>query len=208
MNPTTTCTGAVPVPMLLFPDSGSWLSSRTIVPDGAHLTRILEQPPVFISACGAAYERDELISHRVGVVVSLTPQIFETVDHCNPDAAGIERYRVLSRSPFIGAVYSELGVHRYLLPLKNDGSASPDEIIAAYTLVKQLCKQSSGGGILVHCQSGNSQSVGVVGALIAKAKQWSLERAVREVARFRAVSLDEGFARGIAVAIGVPFEEK
>lgn len=205
MNPSTV-PKATSAPELVLPVVDTWRASHAIEPKGPHLTRILEQPPLFISSCGAAYERDVIKSHQIRVIVSLTPQIFENVVYPTSEAADIERYRVLSRSPSIGAAYSELGVHRYLLHLKDDGSASPGEILAAYTLVKELCKQSRQGGILVHCRSGNSQSVGVVGALIAKAKQWSLERAVREIGRFRSVSLDEQFARGIAAAIRVPFE--
>jgi hypothetical protein len=205
MNPIAVST-ATSTARLVLPALDAWRSSHAIEPEGPHLTRILEQPQLFISSCGAAYDGELLRSHRIVTVVSLTPQVFENIVYPTPQAADIERYRVHSQSPSIGAVYRDLGVHRYLLSLKDDGSASPEEIVASYTLVKQICKQSTGGGILVHCRTGNSQSVGVVGALIAKTKRWSLEQAVREVARYRSVSLDERFAKGLAEAIGVPYE--
>jgi hypothetical protein len=147
-----------------------------------------------------------LRAHDIGIVVSLAPQVFESVCHLAPEATNNERYRVLSKSPAIGAVYEELGVRRYLLPIKDDGSAPLDDLRAAYNLLKQLCKDNGETGILVHCQAGISRSVAVVGALIAKSKHWSLERAVQEIAQFRTVSLREEFARGVASAVGVPFE--
>jgi hypothetical protein len=142
-----------------------WLTSFELTKEGLYLSSVLETPRLFISDVASAGARELLANHQIGAILSLVPQPFERMTLSDPKSESIDRYRVTDSTH---GPYKNPNLARYFICLRNDGTNTLQQLIAAFELLEDICRVHPETGILVHCQAGLSRSVSLVAALVVK----------------------------------------
>ena len=186
-----------------LPPVREWLTTLELAKEGLYLSSILETPRLFISDVASAGAGALLAENRIGAILSLVPQPFERMIPSEIDSSSLERYRVLRSTH---APYNNPNIARYFISLRDDGTNSPEQLVAAFELLEEICRAHSENGILVHCQAGISRSVSLVACLVAKSLKCSFEEGVRAVAKHRHVGIHEDFARTLTRALGIELD--
>ena len=186
-----------------LPPAREWLTTLELGREGLYLSPILDTPRLFISDVASAGAKPLLHENNIGAILSLVPQPFERMTFSSSPDASIERYRVTQSSH---APYNDPNVARYYISLRDDGTNTPEQLVAAFELLGDICRTHSETGILVHCQAGISRSVSLVAALVAKSLKCSFEAAVAAVAKHRHVGIHEDFATSLTQALGIPLD--
>jgi hypothetical protein len=186
-----------------LPPLREWLTTFELAKEGLYLNQILEQPRLFISDVASAGASVLLSENKIGAILSLVPQPFERMTLAGTAATSLERYRVTQSTH---APYNDPSIARYYISLRDDGTNTPEQLIAAFELLEDVCRSHSESGILVHCQAGISRSVSLVAALVSKSLKCSFEEGVRAVAKHRHVGVHEDFATSLTQALGIPLD--
>jgi protein-tyrosine phosphatase len=121
------------------------------------------------------------------------------------EGASINRYRVTDTTH---GPYKNSNLARYFISLRDDGTNTPQQLLAAFELLEDICRTHAKTGILVHCQApGLSRSVSLVAALVAKSLKCSFEEAVRSLALHRHVGIHEDLALTLTHATGIQLDK-
>jgi len=188
-----------------LPPVRAWLATLELAKEGLYLSPILEIPRLFISDVASAGSSALLSQNKIGAILSLVPQPFERMILSEIQSSSLERYRVLRSTH---GPYNDPNVARYYISLRDDGSNTPQQLIAAFELLEDICRAHPEKGILVHCQAGISRSVSLVAALIAKSMKCSFEEGVRAVTKNRHVGISEDFAESLTKALGIQLDTR
>ena len=159
-----------------LPPAREWLTTLELGKDGLYLSSILETPRLFISDVASAGSRELLSQNKIGAILSLVPQPFERMIPSEVHSSSLERHRVLRSTH---APYNDPNITRYYISLRDDGTNTSEQLVAAFELLEDICRAHPERGILVHCQAGISRSVSLVAALVAKSMKCSFEEAVQ-----------------------------
>ena len=186
-----------------LPPVREWLATLELAKEGLYLSPILETPRLFISDVASAGASALLSQYKIGAILSLVPQPFERMIPSEVHTSPLERYRVLRSTH---APYNDPNITRYYISLRDDGTNTSEQLVAAFELLEDICRAHPEKGILVHCQAGISRSVSLVAALIAKSMKCSFEEGVRAVAKNRHVGISEDFAESLTKALGIPLD--
>ena len=186
-----------------LPPVREWLTTLELAKEGLYLSPILETPRLFISDVASAGSSALLSQHKIGAILSLVPQPFERMIPSEVHTSSLERYRVLRSTH---APYNDSNITRYYISLRDDGTNTPEQLVAAFELLEDICRAHPEMGILVHCQAGISRSVSLVAALVAKSMKCSFEEAVQGVAKHRHVGIHEEFAESLTKALGIQLD--
>jgi len=187
-----------------LPTVREWLTTLELGKDGLYLSSILETPRLFISDVASAGSRELLSQNKIGAILSLVPQPFERMIPSEVHSSSLERHRVLRSTH---APYNDPNITRYYISLRDDGTNTSEQLVAAFELLEDICRAHPEKGILVHCQAGISRSVSLVAALVAKSMKCSFEEAVQIVAKHRHVGIHEDFARTLTQALGIQLDK-
>jgi protein-tyrosine phosphatase len=182
-----------------------WLTSFELAKQGLYLSLVLETPRLFISDVASAGARELLAHHQIGAILSLVPQPFERVTLSEAKGASIDRYRVTDTTH---GPYKDPNLARYYISLADDGTNTPQQLIAAFELLEDICRAHPETGILVHGQAGLSRSVSLVAALVAKSLKCTFEDAVRSLAKHRQVGIHEDLAVTLTHALGIQLDRE
>ena len=188
-----------------LPTGREWLTSFELAKEGLYLSSVLETPRLFISDLASAGARELLATHQIGAILSLVPQPFERMTLSDPKGESIDRYRVTDSTH---GPYKNPNLARYYISLRDDGTNTPQQLIAAFELLEDICRVHPETGILVHCQAGLSRSVSLVAALVAKSLKCTFEDAVRSLAKHRQVGIHEDLAVTLTHALGIQLDRE
>lgn len=188
-----------------LPPVREWLATCELARDGLYLSPILEAPRLFISDVASAGSSALLSQNKIGAILSLVPQPFERMIPSEVHSSSLERHRVLRSTH---APYNDPNITRYYISLRDDGTNTPEQLVAAFELLEDICRAHPEKGILVHCQAGVSRSVSLVAALVAKSMKCSFEEGVRAVAENRHVGIHEDFAQSLTKALGIQLDAR
>ena len=186
-----------------LPPVREWLTTLELAKEGLYLSPILETPRLFISDVASAGASALLSQNKIGAILSLVPQPFERMIPSEVHTSPLERHRVLRSTH---APYNDPSIARYYFSLRDDGTNTPEQLIAAFELLEDICRAHSDTGILVHCQAGISRSVSLVAALVAKSLKCSFEEGVQAVSKHRHVGIHEEFAESLTKALGIQLD--
>ena len=198
-------TGAVQHPwdQATLPPSRAWLSTNGFSKDGLYFNQILDSPRILISDVASAGDPTLLTQHKIGAILSLVAQPFERFAlHQNP-ANTLESYLVVDSNC---AAYKNGCLDRYYFKLSDDGTNTPQQLIAAFELLQEICRTYKDKAILVHCQAGLSRSVSLVAALIAKSERCSFQEAALMVAEHRFIGIHEDLAITLCKALEIKLD--
>lgn len=188
----------------VLPPSRTWLSCMKSAQEGLWLSHILNSPRLFISDLASAGSAELLTQYKIGAMLSLELQPWENVTLTTNPRSLLERYRVTQTNQ---AAYARLNLHRYYISLRDDDKNSRERMLSAFGLLQDICLRYRETGILVHCRAGNSRSVSLVAALIAKSEKSSFEQAVRYISECRGVGINERLATSITDALGIRLDQ-
>ena len=110
-----------------LPPVREWLATLELAKEGLYLSPILEIPRLFISDVASAGSSALLSQNKIGAILSLVPQPFERMILSEIQSSSLERYRVLRSTH---GPYNDPNVARYHISLRDDGSNTPQQLIA------------------------------------------------------------------------------
>ena len=201
-----TATPPSPLAGLSLPNSRPWLSSSTAAQNGLHLSKVHENPTIFISSATSASSEELLKKHNIKIIVSLVP--FDHMDeyfNINPDADNFRKHQVSSINyRFV----SDLDIERFVCILTDNEKNSDKSLRDAYALLKDICENNPNKNILVHCQAGISRSVSLVASVIAKRDGTCFETAAKTISQHREIRINQGLAEHLTRVIALPFDEE